>query len=97
MANSLLSPNGVTTSDVGSSDERFRHLYLSGNVSDGTNAASVSAIVTGAVAGFYGDGHEAKVDKMECDECRVKARRLDFVKTAEGLKQLCKKCKRGND
>lgn len=35
------------------------------------------------------------VDKMECDECGKQASELCFVKTAEGLKRVCRKCKKG--
>ena len=39
--------------------------------------------------------HPASVDKMECSECGKEARSLTFCKTKDGLKCVCKECKKG--
>jgi hypothetical protein len=51
MSNNFLPPAGVTTSDLGTAAARWQNALLSGNLSDGTNAATVAALVAGAAAG----------------------------------------------
>jgi predicted SprT family Zn-dependent metalloprotease len=39
-------------------------------------------------------GHEAKVDKMECDFCGKQAKRLKMVETDNGRISVCKECEK---